>query len=221
MKFFVAIYTNECKAYCDKEFFSRIVRLSHSDHEVHVVDNSLDIEYFEKLITMLPGSVTLYHVTVDREDRSTLFHRNVSESLEILREQFLATDCEKFVTIESDVIVPLDVLQLFEEVANSADIIGGIYHAEHHSWQDFQEGNISLVEDRRGHILSGCTMYDRKVVETIPFRWSRQDMKAYPDAWICYDAVRNGNGFVLRNYQKIKCGHLECDDGARGRTLLR
>ncbi|MHA1342378.1 MAG: GIY-YIG nuclease family protein [Promethearchaeota archaeon] len=201
--FFIAIYTNECKKYCDQEFFASLISSNIKNAQVEIVDNSIDLNYSKRLseITSYP----IHHINVDRTDSKTLFLRNVFESIDKLRELFLRSRCKYFITLESDVIPPLGWLNYFLEGVHKADVIGGIYYPGFHDDDMFENPNIFQSTN---HVLSGCTLYKRKVIEKIPFRWDKNNLNAFPDALISYDAIRNRNKFILVNYSKIKCRHL-------------
>lgn len=221
MKYFIAVYTNECKNYCDKAFFSEIVKLK-GEKRIMVVDNTAGTEEYTKDVrSLIPswygGEVTVEHLDVEEEPRNTRFLRNVTESVNSLRSRFLAGTDENFVVIESDVIPPKNLLRLFDEVEGQADIIGGIYYRGFHSEEEWDPGNESLLPAH--HILSGCTLYTREVIGAIPFRWSMENPGAFPDAWISHDASLKG--FRLANYCKIKCNHLSMPNGSRGQDKIR
>jgi hypothetical protein len=138
------------------------------------------------------------------------FLNNVTVSVNFLRDIFLKKNYDNFITLESDVIPPKGWLDMFEEVYDKADIIGGVYYLGFHPEKDFTEDRLYYT----GHVLSGCTLYRKRVIEQIPFRWDERDLNAFPDAWMSHDAYRKG--FRLANYTKIKCNHLSKTDGSRG-----
>lgn len=201
--FFIAVYTNECKSYCDIEFFNNLIP-SIENANLQIIDNSIDFSYAIKLKEkIIHKQIPIHHIDIPRNDLSTLFLRNVTESVNVLRYFFLQTKCKYFITIESDVVPPQEWLLFFKEVIGKADIIGGIYYEGFHRKELFENPNIF---ENVPHALSGCTLYKRKVIEKIPFRYSLTNIGAFPDAWMCYDAKRQG--FQIANYSKIKCIHL-------------
>jgi hypothetical protein len=212
-KAFVAVYTNKCKQYCDQKFFSEIQQLSYPDYSINVADNSSDPTYIDRLKLLCPKA-SVEHIVVEREPKETLFLRNVCLSANRLRDLFLASNSEYFIIFESDVIPPKNVIEMFEEVINDADIIGGIYYKGFHSENEFNSNNLQYVS----HVLSGCTLYKRTVLQKIPFRWSEEEKGKFPDAFISFDAY--DKGFRLANYCKIKCQHLHDSKGSRGLHLL-
>jgi hypothetical protein len=216
-KAFVAVYTNECKQYCDDTFFARIQDLSYADKVIHVVDNSLGYHYVERLESLCPKVDSLEHIDVAREPKESLFNRNVFCSVSKLREKFLDTDGKYFITVESDVIVPQNLIELFEEIVQQADIIGGIYYVGFHDNGAFRKDNVAVEQVDR--TLSGCTLYKRSVVEKIPFRWDPNNIADFPDTFMSHDA--RAAGLKLVNYNKIKCQHLSNERGTRGWEALR
>lgn len=222
--FFVAVYTNECKAYCESEFFGRLKEITDGTGAcVSIVDNSLGEAYYNRLCELVKSlgftvPVKVQHIDVDRTDRKTLFQRNVTESVQLLRDEFLASDKSYFVILESD-IYPKDVnlFNNFLEVVEKADIIGGMYYIGWHKPEAFDPNENGLHPTH--HFLSGCTLYKRKVIKKIPFRWSTDNVGAFPDAWMSVDAGKKG--FVLADYWKIKCDHMMNDRGTRGQEELK
>lgn len=221
-EFFIAVYTNECKSYCDERFYKRLREITDGrDCQVHIVDNSLDESYFKKLQKMMielefTCPVKVEHTKVSRDDSRTLFLRNVTDSLKILQDAFLKSDNQFFLILESDVYPKNDdLLECFLEVSRQADIIGGIYYSGFQTPEDFQPESKSLI--KKAHILSGCTLYKRKVLERFKFRWSYDNLGAFPDAWMSHDA---GKCYILADYQKIKCDHMTKPSGSRGQEDL-
>jgi hypothetical protein len=217
--FFIAIYTNQCKSYCDQQFFRNLFQSDIGDAQVHIVDNSIDGEYAENLknlIYPLSNNCSITHIAVSRDDVNTLFLRNVTESVSFLRNVFLGTLCKYFITLESDVIPPQNWLQSFNDVIDCADIIGGIYYTGMHPPDMFIAPDKFVYTDL---VLSGCTLYKRHIIEKFPFRWDANLIACFPDGWMSADA-RNA-GYKLADYSAIKCQHLHTAEGSRGLDKLR
>jgi len=138
--YFIAVYTHECKSCCDNKFFNRLTMIG---GDVHVVDNSDDTWYYDRLRKMV-GFASVEHLDVEADDHG--FLRRVTESVKRLQEKFLETDKGAFVILESDVLAPRNLLSLFEEVRGKADIIGGIYYRGFHNDKWFVPGYEKLVE---------------------------------------------------------------------------
>ena len=202
-KYFIAIYTNEVKDYAKEKFFTPLFSYTQGG----IVDNSTNPDYYKDLqkITNLP----VYHLSIPYAPRATLFQRNVAESVSYLRDLFLKTDCEYFLVLESDVIVSPTFL---EDINNSLSklpenwgALGCLYYEGFH---DYAKDGLHQTN----HVLSGATVYKRAAIEKYPFRWSEENLGAFPDAWWSIDA---GTEFSLWNNHDIKFEHLHTTHGTR------
>lgn len=202
-KFFIAIYTNEVKDYAVQAFFAPLAGFTVGG----VVDNSTNKIYHDKLkgFTSLP----VYHLDIPYEPKQTLFQRNVAESVQFLREKFLATDCEYFVILESDVIVTPDFLDRLsnsiKKLPKDWGALGCLYYEGFHNY-----GKAGL--QKTIHVLSGATVYRRQAIEKYPFRWSIDNLGAFPDAWWSIDA---GKEYSLWDDHAIRFKHLHNTNGTR------
>lgn len=228
-KFFIAVYTNQVKDYCDKEFFEALYKAS-KGQDVHVVDNTLGWDYFEKLTSLENfENFTVHHIDVDEEPKISQFQRNVCSSVNYLRDLFLRTNHQFFLIIESDVIVPENLLQLFTEADHYLNLrklgtivyerdgkvvnhelkrhgaIGGIYY------DGFHDKYLTGLQETN-HVLSGCTLYTSHLIEKYPFRYDENNLGAFPDALISYDAKQD---FSLWNDHRIQCKHKHTKHGTR------
>jgi len=197
-KYFIAIYTCDRKSYCENMFFTRIKQIA-KGNPVHIVDNSFDLYYYKKLVSRYSfDNFTFYHLDIPKGNYQ--FLRNVAESVNFLRNIFLKTDYQNFLIIESDVIPPVDLLEQFDntQIPEDAGILGALYYKNHH---DFSKSGLQKVD----HALSGCTVYKKKLIKKYSFRWSIEDLGAFPDAWMCADCV---NDFSMWDNNDIICKHL-------------
>ncbi len=202
---YLALYTNMVKKYCDKRFFYNTAFICQKAGITKglVIDNSYKENYAQelKVMTTLP----VYHIIVPPGEYQ--FQRNVVESLKVLRDDFLKTKCEYFFIIETDIIPPVNIVGHFlahwKDFSN-AGIMGAHYYKGFHSF-------TSVIE-KTHHVLSGCTMYRREVIEKYPFRIDLEaNAGGFPDAWICYDLSRaqerGENDFEMYNIPVI-CEHV-------------
>lgn len=207
-QYFIAIYTNKVKEYCDEKFFERVYALS-KGNPVHVVDNTIGDTYFNKLRELCKSydNFNIHHIDIIKEPKLTQFQRNVSESANYLRSIFLKTNIHNFLIIESDVLPPINLLDTFSNtnLQEDAGALGALYYQGFH---DYKKTGIQKTH----HILSGCTSYIRELIEKYPFRWSHENLGAFPDAWISYDS---GKEFGLYNNHDIICEHMHRKNGSR------
>ncbi len=216
-RYFIAVYTNSVKDYCDEEFFSALVAAS-KNNQIHIVDNTVGGEYFcrlDKILDKYPNTI-LHKISVPEEPKISQFQRNVCESVNYLRYIFLKGECEHFMIVESDVIVPPDTLHKFDLAIDYLDknriafrpwgIIGGIYY------EGFHNNIRSNFLHSTKHCLSGCTIYKRDLIEKYPFRYDEQTLGAFPDALISHDS--NKEYGLWDNYQ-IQCEHRHAKNGTR------
>lgn len=224
---FIALYTNQCKSYCDTAFFDNLLNSNIEGTKIALVDNSSGDEYLNDLHKRYGDRIDCYHVVIPKQKNNQIqFLQNVKGSLDVLRKIFLEGDWKYFITLETDVLpVEHDWISLFKEVTDQADMIGGLYYFGFHD-VELWLGEPRLEKPATGKsILSGCTLYKREIIEQFPFRWSELNLGAFPDAWICYDVWQHNENagneqYKMRNYTKIKCKHLEKSPGNRGHNDL-
>jgi len=213
MKYLIGVYTNQVKSYCDRQFFDRINGLN---CDYVVVDNSRLLNYIDKLGRM--GIQNSIWTDIPEQPKHTQFLRNVAISANIIRDYFLQRDYDILFIIESDVIVPRNIFELFKEAIKKAEnwgAIGGIYYRGFH---DFRKAGKDLLE-KTHHVLSGCTIYTREIIEMFKFRYdAKANIGAFPDAWMSVDIGKTGKN--MYNYYKIVCRHLRNNYGRKGHEEL-
>lgn len=212
-KYFIAVYTNEVKDYCDERFFQNVYMLSMGE-QVVVIDNTTGKDYYNKLEKYILdngfNNFSIYHLDVVSEPLESQFQRNICDSANYLRNLYLTqTKLPYFLILESDVYSPIDLLNKFEnsiEQLNSQDdgwgIIGGLYYQGFYNY-NFEKTRKIL--ERTNHCMSGCTVYKRALIEKYPFRYDPKVLNLFPDAFISYDARSE---YSLWNEQRIQCEHL-------------
>ena len=210
--YFIAVYTNKVKDYCDKKFFDR---LQQTGGDIFVADNTPSMTYTKKLRKM---GLEVDHIPVSPTPKKTLFQRNVQTSVNHLRDKFLASDYEHFIIVESDVLVPKNLLDLFDRARILADewaAIGGLYHRSVH---DFNHAGIDRLY-KTHCVLSGCTLYHRDMLQLFNFRWSDSNIGMFPDACWSHDIITHTNK-NLYDYGGIACEHMDKGWGDRGHKDL-
>lgn len=210
-KIFIGVYTHEVKSYCDKQFFEMLKRLGDTTTRIHIIDNSPNFDYYYKLNDNFYRFFYISHIEVSQEPKKTQFLRNVEKSVNKLRDMFLAADFDVFMVIESDVIPPNNVcermLEYVQKLPKNWAALGAKYYKSWHKVHKIGFWEVHMC-------LSGCTMYNREVIKKIPFRWSTENLGAFPDAWWCHDAGEKGYKFYDCD---IECKHLtDPKTGMRG-----
>jgi len=204
---FVAVYTNKVKRYCDSEFFNALKNNIRTNH-IYVVDNTNDHgQYARDLQNII--NCDIVNLDIPEHPGETKFHRKVAESVLYLRHIFLKSNYEYFLIVESDVIIPkgtIDILlENIETMPLDTGAVGALYYEGFH---DYKLKGIQYTN----HVLCGCTIYKRSMIEKYPFRWQEDYLQAFPDALICIDAI---NEFKYYNNHELLCKHAHTDYGTR------
>ena len=206
-KIFVAVYTNKVKSYCDVEFFNALQNNISKEH-ICIVDNTNDNgNYANELRKIIDCNII--NLDIPEQPELTKFHRKVTESVLYLRDIFLKSTYKYFFIAESDVIIPPNtidfLLENIETMTEDTGAVGALYYEGYHNY-----GLTGL--QYTNHVLSGCTIYKRSMIEKYPFRWQEDYLQAFPDAFICIDAI---NEFKYYNNHELKCKHAHTNNGSR------
>lgn len=206
MKFLLVTYSNKVKSYCQNEFYSNLYKISKGNPVMVVINSDSGEEYTDEVrgLTYNYPNFTIYHLAVPKDPYRTLFLRNVCESVSLCRDEFLRSDAEHMIIVESDVLPPLNLLDRLEEDAlyltgEKWGIIGALYYQGIH---DFEAQGLHPTR----HVLSGCTMYNRELLKESPFRWSLDNLNAFPDAFQSMDC--ENKGYSMYNDHSLHCEHL-------------
>jgi hypothetical protein len=204
---FVAVYTNKVKSYCDAEFFNALQNNINTE-QINIVDNTNDGgTYSNHLRTII--NCNIINLDIPEQPVDTKFHRKVAESVLYLRDVFLKSNYKYFLIAESDVVMPPNtidtLLENIETLPEDTGAVGALYY------QGFHDYSLQGIQ-YTNHVLSGCTLYKRSMIEKYPFRWQASYMQAFPDALICIDAIGE---YKYYNNHDIKCKHAHTENGSR------
>jgi len=204
---FVAVYTNKVKSYCDVEFFNALQNNISTD-DIYIVDNTNDNgNYANELRNIIDCNIV--NLDIPEEPITTRFHRKVTESVLFLRDTFLKYNYKYFLIAESDVIIPPNtidtLLENIETLPSDTGAVGALYYEGYHNY------GLTGIQ-YTDHVLSGCTIYKRSMIEKYPFRYQEDYLQAFPDAFICIDAI---NEFKYYNNHELKCKHAHSSNGSR------
>jgi hypothetical protein len=148
---------------------------------------------------------------------------NVTHQYKLAREQFLASDCDAFLSIEDDIIIPKDGIIMLARA--NMDVAFGIYClrqkpnlrwnafvtvsedeglsiTEHSYLETVQYCNNNSIIEMKGVGL-GFTMIKRHVLEKIPFR---RDGVACNDWFFSLDCQTHG--IKQHAHFGVRCGHV-------------
>lgn len=186
------------------------------NNPVCIVDNSLDNGYYQRIIELCRKykNFKFKHIDISVIPRKSLFQRRVIESANHIRKLFLNSDCDYFMTVESDVLPPVDIIERFKEsikhLPENWGMLGALYHGQYNPAIKKGGGFHDLGKEVKGlyqpaQVLCGCTIYNRKLIEKFPFRWSMDDLGHFHDYWICQDAK---NDFTFWDDRDINCLHF-------------
>jgi len=204
---FAAVYTNKVKSYCDVEFFNALQNNISTD-DIYIVDNTNDNgNYANELRNIIDCNIV--NLDIPEEPNTTRFHRKVTESVLFLRDTFLKYNYKYFLIAESDVIIPPNtidtLLENIETLPSDTGAVGALYYEGYHNY------GLTGIQ-YTDHVLSGCTIYKRSMIEKYPFRYQEDYLQAFPDAFICIDAI---NEFKYYNNHELKCKHAHSSNGSR------
>jgi hypothetical protein len=204
---FVAVYTNKVKSYCDVDFFNALQNNISTEH-IYIVDNTNDNgRYAEQLKNII--NCNIINLDIPEEPQNTKFHRKVAESVLYLRSMFLESNYKYFLIAESDVILPPNTIAtLIENIETMPEDTGAVGALYYEGFHDYNRTGIHYTN----HVLSGCTLYKRSMIEKYPFRYQEDYLQAFPDALICIDAI---NEYKYYNNHDIKCKHAHTSSGSR------
>ncbi len=224
-KVLIAIPTYDGMSYCLNEFLEAINKLTYSNFDVLIVDNSKTDEYSEKIRDL--GFKVL------RSQKFENPRETIVEARNLLRSEFLKGDYDYFFSVEQDVILVPDMIQ--KMLQHQKDIISGVYYKirEIAGIKNYypllmvacdEQGNAietdkidCSIRDMYRHEVDGdklipveasglgCIMILRNVVEKVRFRYD-PEKQAFDDMLFALDSKKQG--FKIWADTSLKCKHL-------------
>ncbi len=104
---FLTCPIHERKAYCIEQFFENILRFTYPNIVYYFVDNSDRPEWSEDLVRRWGFDIDFFI-----NDQNLRTHQKMAACNEITRRKFLESDCDYFLSLECDVIPPLDCIEI-------------------------------------------------------------------------------------------------------------
>ena len=202
---FIGTPTHACKRYCVKQFVDAVRRYAPGAKFVMLCNSrgaaGFDL-FFDGTTYLSPGfSEALDDSYFDGADS---IHKRITRTCNELRERFLLSDCDLYLSLESDVILGPDTLpRMVAAISDEYPIV----YANCYRWP----GGRGFLDDTRAgpvdRVTMGCTLMRRKVLEAIGYRYDPNLLGAFPDAHFALDC-RN-KGFKMWYDPTIWCDHLE------------
>lgn len=206
----IGIPTYQGKAYCEDQFFNAVLALEYPRNRmaIMVVDNTLDGgKYSTHLREKYPEFKIVHQANQD------VVYKRLFDSHERLRIEFLKTGAKYLLHLESDVIVPPDIIQRL--LRSRKDSVSPIYNlslgsnrhvvqrnrqwgmpfADKYSWgytygrvdQDFADGTVKKIQTNG----LGCILLKKGIMEHVPFRY-RPNVDSAPDSAFTHDLLIKG-----------------------------
>ena len=205
--------------YCFDEFLDNIKNLTYRNYEILLVDNSKDVNFFNKIKLLDVNVVRLPYIEKMRE--------RVVKSHNVLREHALKNNYDYLLVLDQDIIPPRDVIERL--ISHKKEAISALYFGHHNvlneenrivafAWVFMEReehwGKVRYLKENEmfGDDLieiafagMGCILLSRNILERIEFRYDTS-IDAWDDRWLGYDIHKQGFNFYLDS--NVKCKHL-------------
>lgn len=179
MKILLATTTFEGKKHCFKEWFDAVKKIDYSNVDVLLVDNSTTCEYADWLKEQ---GVRVVHLSLEGDNFLKMAQTN-----EYIRKIFIEGDYDYWFSLESDVLVPPDILSFL--TSYKADWVGIPYR---------NRDKLNFASE------FGCSLFSKYLMENTDFK----DVPANftHDSWFDSEKFRRGNftKVVLYNFLNVK-----------------
>ena len=194
MKVLIATPNYSGKEYCFQKWIDCVNRISHTPKQVLVVDNTKNLDFFEKWRMKVP----MEHIDLGDEPPN----RRIALSMEVIRTRFLESDYDRWFSLESDCLVPDYALSYMLANANGFDFVTLPYPSR----------------TQPGVILErsfGVTLFSRSMMERVSFKDAPADQTTDSFLW--------GQGRWKWRCLKsaIRVEHLKDSTGTRCMWLIR
>ena len=206
--------TSEHKAYCLEEYVQGIKRLSYPKFDFLFVDNSKSDAYTKKIKQLGCMAVKGPYLPYAKD--------RIVASRNLLREKVLNERYDYFLSLEQDVIPPVDVIE--QLLVHHKDVISGLVFTQYEIKGEKKIKPLlwgfSDAEDRMRFMDDavaqpglyrikacglGCILISRRVFEKISFRLY-DNKSTFDDIPFCDDC--HTNGITLFADTHVKCRHL-------------
>lgn len=178
-KYFIAICATGASSYCDMEFFESILAIA-KGNQVYIAYGAGDEAHYGNFENIFKKSRNLHFIYVRAGKGESSIEKNATASMLVLREKFLQTKMPYFLFINNNAFVPRALLNKFERAISYLEntdpnwgVLGGLYHR---GWVSSGISDLQRVQ----HVLSGCTVFKRQLIEKYPFTYSVENRDIFP-----------------------------------------
>jgi len=221
--------TYEGYRYCLKTYADRVTSLSYPQYDVVLADNSQGNDYAHE--------IKLQGLEVIRGRHLKNVYERIVESRNLLREKMLKGKYDYFLSLEQDVIPPIDIIERL--IRHHKDVASGIYYK---LYGVKVRGKDGVVRDKKtllplvftfsnekdkmcvcypkdvegDHFFKiracglGCALISRRVLEKVKFRYD-PSKSTFDDFLFCSDVI--DQGFDIYADTSVKCKHLFLEKG--------
>ncbi len=191
------------KEYCVDRFIKSIKNLTYPNYDILLVDTTNPAhggEFKNKMKNK--GIEVISHYTTPQV-------KNVYEARNIIREKVLKEGYDYLMSIESDHLVPKDIIENL--LAHKKKVVGGWYYSRRNDgtsivnllppWQGRKEPNFKSEPNliKVFSMGTGAILIHRSILEKIKFRWEEYTYEDtgtkagwWDDIWFYVDAQRQG-----------------------------
>lgn len=234
----IGVPTYSGKSYCEDKFFDALLAINYPRNRmlILVIDNSLDNG---KYANHLKGKYPELKIIHEANPEHVVYER-LANSHEYLRKAALKANTQYLLHLESDVIVPKDIVQ--KMLLCRKPIVSPIYHISNGSnrhivqrnrqWgQPFQDkyswGHVyghatqAFVDGRVKQVQTsgiGCILIHKSILNDVPFRY-RKDVDAAPDSAFATDLLMKGIPNFCDTGTLVE--HINSEDWGQGNSLLK
>lgn len=226
-KVLIACPTSDVKEYAWDKYFAGLKSLSYLNFDIAIDDNSKSGDYFRKM-SIFAEEWNQSHQNskcmISRSGYSSPFARQrIVNSRNILRQKFLSGKYDYFLSLEQDVVPPVNIIERLLE--HGKKVVSGAYFtgfpkyssvrllAFRHTtpanpveplWDVGEPLGIMEVLPARlmdvAVVGLGCVLIHRSILEKVSFRYDAQT-DASDDMFFCYDARKVGATIFLDSSQ--------------------
>jgi hypothetical protein len=183
-KILVACPTFEGEEYCIERFIHHLKALDYSDFEILLVDTSDTLDFYERWKDKV--SMIYIETLPDREHK-------IQQGSEYIRKYFIAGNYDRWLNIDSDVMVPPETIKVLLQYGKDFDWVSHAYPDKEH----------------RGDRISGfgCSLFSRNLM-------SQETMEDMPnntavDGWFWHFKVKAKEKYTaLEMWERLKLEHL-------------